>query len=948
MKSIFYHFLILQILLISSQLFSQKDDAYDLKSEAIRLMSDQRYGEAIDQLNKFVSANPNIADGFNLRGTCYEKRGNYEYAVYDFRTAKKLKPGDNEIVSNLNRTTNNWYKLLYNKIEGHKREIAINSSIAKNYLEIGKCYKNLGEWNEAEIWYDLYLEKEFASSDEIIRYSEILAKNNHIAKGEPVLKTYTEKFSNDHRIWSRYGYFTLWLGKNKNAIDAFAKSLEIRPYFKEAMDGLDIAKGKGYVYSVNDTSARFNYGMPTTTQEYAIDKFYRQLKKNPEKDEIRFKLIDELIKANRYEEAYDQLKILSPKFSETDKFKDLWLKVTTLRKSYYADRISYYENLLSKNPKDKKALLELARYYSYNNDYDLAVKLYKSYLENYPEDNEVRYQLAQILMWQNNLCEAAEIMSNVVINNPENEKYLLLAAKINLWLDKDSDYTQSLYQKVLLKDPTNKEAMFGMANLLIKSNNLLEAKKTMDDLAIVDSLSDEYRLIKNNYLFVVEQNGLKESYNLLEDARKYSSQKQFDLSIQKFKSYLNKNSENKNVNIELADVYIANDQLNDAENIYKSLLKSGEDYEISKRLAKIYLWDKDSIAAVNEFKKLNQKNPQDVETKLLLGDAYLLAGQTQNARTIYEELILKSPDSYILQKRMNWLGGSNKFSFERFPTFIQLIPRGLYFADNTGLDYSNYGLGFDLGVTNFLTLGFSGARGKLSSEMESLRFNQLKGSAFIKISEIFSAAGAFGQTFFMDDNKENLFEFSLSAQKKNIYNVIAYLNYSDAAFMLYSPYLVNTRLTANHFGLNGEYIFRNSLIVSGKYSYLSVSDENYGNQFVARLGKIFNSEITAGYEYYFYTFNNQTNLYWSPKNFEAHSIWADWILYEDEVVDFTIGGKVGLIPNDDFVLSEFYAAFNYKIVQSLFLQTKFATSSSYRSGSGYRANSIQASIIWSL
>ena len=120
-------------------------------------MADQRYGEAIDQLNKYVSANPNIADGFNLRGTCYEKRGNYEYAVYDFRTAKKLKPSDDEIVSNLNRTTTNWYKLLYNKIEGHKRESAINSKIAKNYLEIGKCYKNLGEWNEAEIWYDVYL-----------------------------------------------------------------------------------------------------------------------------------------------------------------------------------------------------------------------------------------------------------------------------------------------------------------------------------------------------------------------------------------------------------------------------------------------------------------------------------------------------------------------------------------------------------------------------------------------------------------------------------------------------------------------------------------------------------------------------------------------------------------------------------------------------------------------
>lgn len=174
-----------------------------------------RFGEAIDQLNKFVSANPNSAEGFNLRGTCYEKRGNYEYAVYDFRTAAKLKPKDDEIRSNLNRTISNWYKILYNKIEGHKREIAINPNVAKNYLEIGKCYKNLGEWNEAEIWYDLYLEKENASSDEIIRYSEILAKNNHISKGEPILKDYTTKFPDDHRLWSRYGYFTLWLGKIK-------------------------------------------------------------------------------------------------------------------------------------------------------------------------------------------------------------------------------------------------------------------------------------------------------------------------------------------------------------------------------------------------------------------------------------------------------------------------------------------------------------------------------------------------------------------------------------------------------------------------------------------------------------------------------------------------------------------------------------------------------------
>ena len=296
MKLTIFYLLFLFSASYTSLLFSQNNTPAKFKSEALQLMDSGRYGEAIDLLNKYVSAVPSSAEGFNLRGICNEKRSDYENAVYDFRTAKKLNPNDDDITSNLNRTTSNWYKILYNKIEGHKREIAINPSIAKNYLEIGKCYKNLGEWKEAEIWYDQYLEKQFASSDEIIRYSEILAKNNHIAKGEPILKKYTEMFSDDHRLWSRYGYFLLWLGKNQKAIDAFTESLIIRPYFKEAIDGLDLARGKGYVYSVNDTSARFNYGLPRPNQVYAIDKYFRMLKSNPDDDETRFKLIDELIK----------------------------------------------------------------------------------------------------------------------------------------------------------------------------------------------------------------------------------------------------------------------------------------------------------------------------------------------------------------------------------------------------------------------------------------------------------------------------------------------------------------------------------------------------------------------------------------------------------------------------------------------------------------------------
>ena len=948
MKLFLYPLFILNLTIFNSPLFSQNNNTSNYKTEALQLINSGRYGEAVDILNKYVSANPNSADGFNLRGMCYEKRGNYEFAVYDFRTAKKLKPNDDVISSNLNRATSDWYKILYNKIEGHKREIAINSNIAKNYLEIGKCYKNLGNWSEAEIWYDIYLEKETASSDEILRYTEILAKNNHISKGEPILKTYTEQFSDDHRLWSRYGYFTLWLGKNKIAIDAFTKSLEIRPYFKEAMDGLDLAKGKGYIYSVNDTTSRFTYGMQPTAKQYEIDRLYRVLKNNPTDDESRFKLIDELISANRYEEAYIQLEILSPKFSSQQRFTDLWFKVTTLRKSYYADRIRFYEEQLSKDPSNKEALLELAKYYSYTNDYTLSGNLYKSYLSKYPNDQAVQYKLAQILMWQNNLCDASEMANELLKSSPDNKDYLLLAAQINYWLDEDLVYAQSLFEKILEVDPKNTEAMFGLANLYVRSNNLIEAEKLVNEISLIDSSSQKFVLLQKSFENGKNQSELIQLNSILEEARMFASNNDYDSAINSFKKYLNRNPNDKSVKLELANVHIANSELHKAIKIYDELLKTNNDYELEKQRAKVYLWNSDSLLALDEFRKLNQENSDDIETKLLLGDAYLQNGQVQNAKIIYEDLLSKSPDSHIIKTRLGWLGGSDKFSFNQFPTYIQLIPRVSYFTDNTDFSYSNFGLGFDLGVTNFLAIGLSGARGKLSSINDELRFNQIKGSAYVRFNETFSGIVGFGQTYFVNDKKENVIELSLTAQKKNVFNVIAFLNYSDAAFILYSPFLVTTRLNAYYFGLNGEYKFKNDLVVSGKYGYVDVSDENSGNQLVFRLGKAFESDITAGYEYYFYTFKTETQLYWSPKNFESHSIWGDWILYDDETFDFNIGGKIGLIPQNDFIVSEFYAAINYQLIQNLLFQTRFTTGSSFRSNTGYRSSSLRASLIWGL
>jgi hypothetical protein len=121
------------------------------------------------------------------------------------------------------------------------------------------------------------LKGKILSADELIRYTEILAKNNHITKGEPLLKSYTEKYPDDHRLWSRYGFFSMWLGKKEIAIIAFEKA-RLDHILSSWMD-IKSRRGKGY-FILLTIQHRFNYGcLFQLEKEYPIDKYYRVLSK---------------------------------------------------------------------------------------------------------------------------------------------------------------------------------------------------------------------------------------------------------------------------------------------------------------------------------------------------------------------------------------------------------------------------------------------------------------------------------------------------------------------------------------------------------------------------------------------------------------------------------------------------------------------------------------------
>ena len=879
---------------------------------------------------------------------CYENRKDYEKAVYDFRSAVKLDKKNKTYNENLDRAVKSWEALLYNKILGFKREIKINPVFPTNYLEVGKCYKNLGNWMEAEKWYDEYIKREDPSADELIRYTEILAKNNHITKGEPLLKNYTERYPQDHRLWSRYGYFTMWLGKKEIAIKAFEKALELRPYFKEALDGYDLVRGKGYVYTVNDTTSRFNYGLPVSTGkgEYPIDKYYRVLSKKPQDNESRILLINELIKNSRFAEAEEQIKILSNTEAYLNKVEELEKSLEISKNKYYEKRISILEKELSVHPLDKKSNLELAQILAEKKDYDSSLVVLNKLLNAYPSDEEVLYKYAIVCLASGDLSTAYEKAEILINKNPDNKDYQLLFGQLSTWLNIDPMKAQLNLEKVLSKEPSNYSALSTLALLLIQNNELADAEKYLGRLSQFNPKDPEY--LKLSYMLEAQKkiNEDADLYSIVESAREHLSRKDCDEAIRLFQLYLSDTNANKEVRKELADAYLCKNDFPNAISVYnKLLIEDPNDYFNAKQRAKLLLWSEDYSKALDEFIILSKKNPNDAEVKLLLGDSYAGVRDFGNAKEVYEELLAISPSSPMLKQRLSWIEGPSYQS--GFPVYTMLTPDFNYFTDNFGFLYSTYGLRFDLGITNYLTIGASAYGGLLGSDSLTNNIAIYKGSLIGRFSKTVYASASLGSTLFPNDDSQLLAEVTLKAEQPKVYSFSANFFSMDAAQLLYSPNLVDTRLRSNYFLLMGDYIIKTGWKFAGSYAFLTVSDDNKANRLQLRFGKIFDKVVGVGYEYYYFDVKNETDLYWSPENFESHSIWADWEIVNDADVTANIGGRLGYIPSDEFILREFYGITSVKLADSFTIQGRLTFSTTAQSGQGYTSTSFGLSAFWS-
>ena len=968
-KKFIYLFIAL-FLLVSFSLYSQdKQEADNLKKNALNHMQNGRFGEAIDQLNKYISLRPRESDGYNLRAECFEKRSEFSNAILDYRRAIAVESSDagkkSKYENNLKRTQQVYYAILLKKIDGHLREIAINPNNPFDYLEIGKAYRQMEIWDKAEEWYDKYIAMDpNASPDEIIRYTEILAKTGSIVKGEKILKIYTERYPGDWRLQSRYGYFTLWLGKYPIAKKAFETALSFKPFFKEAQDGLDIVNREAYVTQEDPRAFE---------KEYPIDKYYRLLRSKPQDLESRFKLVDELIKAERIEEAYQQLQIIGLNNSSDPRYIEKWDYVTNYRTTTYREKIDYFNTKLEQNPKDKESLKKIAEYYEYLQAYDTATVYLEKYFEEFPDEKDpaLRYKYARITAWNRDFTKSLEILDGLIQEYPNNIDYQLFRAQISVWTNQDIELARGYLENALKARPNSVEALISMGSLKLIDRDYDAAQEYANKAKEIDPNNEDVGKLQSNIDWQKMRAEEEKLYQILEEGRGYVMNDDCAGALPYYEEYMSKAEPNVLVNKEYGDVLFCAKQYNAAIDQYNLVLSQTDDYDAKIQRAKVYFVKGDSLLAVNEFRSLVMEDSADFDANLYLGDSYAKIGEPDSARATYNHLLSWDLDSTQIKQvemRKGWLPITGLAAlFETFPNYVSLAPSGVYYADNLGFRIGTFGSRLELGLTSFLSIGASFYKTYLRSNYESLNadviqtlydnginfvgnrdFTTFKGHLFIRLSKYLNLGVGSGSAnssgAFIRKETDAFIRFD----RPDTLSIVALYQNSDASLILYSPYLIDLRLYAKIYKLEGYYQHYNGLKIMSSFNYLSVTDGNEGNDFYLRIGKYFYRYLIVGYEYMYTNYKLKSQYYYSPTNFEAHNLWVENDLEKNKELTVTIGGKLGYIPLNDFVLFQGYLDVKYQVYERLNVAGRIAAGSTSRDDSSYRYFSGQVGAYWSI
>ena len=327
-------------------------------------------------------------------------------------------------------------------------------------------------------------------------------------------------------------------------------------------------------------------------------------------------------------------------------------------------------------------------------DLKKAIELINLAIKNDPDSVYLQSELAK-MHWQNkDMASALRIVDNLIKKHPDNVECLVLYGKINHAL-KNLDAAKTAYEKAIFKDPNQEEIFMLLGGIYSDEGNLDFALQIYNKftrqfpssyagyylLGQIYHLKKDYKNAEKNYLKSLEiEEGLDEARYALIKMYKQAKGKNKDQIIRIYRKMLLRNPDDIRANLEfgyflfeignkkeadytfstlgkrslaekeiiqnIIQIYIEQQQFNEALVILKSMLKSApksSDINYIAGLAYDGINNKDK--AVEHFKKIDPASRFFENATIQISYIYQEQGRTKEAVNYLKEAIKLKPEN---------------------------------------------------------------------------------------------------------------------------------------------------------------------------------------------------------------------------------------------------------------------------------------------------------------
>lgn len=282
---------------------------------------------------------------------------------------------------------------------------------------------------------------------------------------------------------------------------------------------------------------------------------------------------------------------------------------------YFEEAIPYYNDILKIAKDKKRAMTGLADSYRGLKDWDKAMEYWFTILKLDPKDYLITTRVADAYRKKNDFANS--------------EKYYLMSLELN---------------------PKNKFALMGLGDLYYKHkkyNRALEYWKQLLDINpkfinILTMVGNIYRTWKQfdkaidyyQKALEIDHNNFYALYGIADSLR---GKKRFRDAIKYWKKILGKEPDNDRILTRLGDCYIKIGKVDEAEEVYRQVLKESSNKYAMIGLIRIHVDRKDWDKSTEMCSDYLGKFPNDTRVVLLLAKIYDDSGHKEKTMEVYEK-----------------------------------------------------------------------------------------------------------------------------------------------------------------------------------------------------------------------------------------------------------------------------------------------------------------------